>query len=124
MIKFVKSLLFTIAAVIMCLCLMFVPECSGIVSAAYISVLGIYLGLDLAAMISSTSELPKGEYKKLSIHKYILSSVALVIQVAMCFISDAEMQEAKTALISASMIILGCLIGGLEGNKIATKKGA
>lgn len=110
----------------MACCLLFIPQTSGPVSITFITVLGIYLGLDIAGMITKTSQLPKGEYKKISVHKYIISTICLMILVVLSLVmkDKADMNTALTSFCSATMIICGCLLGGLEGNKIATSYGS
>ncbi|MBQ0111949.1 MAG: hypothetical protein KBT03_02355 [Bacteroidales bacterium] len=106
-------------------CLLFVPESSGAVSVAFLSIIGVYLGLDVAGMISKTSELPKGQFKELNTYKYIITGCCLIVlTVTSILIRDkVDVSMALTSFISSMMIILTCLIGGLEGNNIATDKG-
>lgn len=106
------------------ICLLVIPESSGAVSVSYIAVLGVYLGLDIAGMIAKTASLPSGEFKPLNIHKYIVTSICLgILIIITLFVDDKRsVSTAITTYISSIMIILTCLIGGLEGNKIATLK--
>lgn len=124
MIQFLKAFFFIIATVIMGICLLVIPESSGAVSVSYIAVLGVYLGLDIAGMIAKTASLPSGEFKPLNIHKYIVTSICLgILIIITLFVDDKRsVSTAITTYISSIMIILTCLIGGLEGNKIATLK--
>ena len=57
MIKFVKAMLFVLASLVMALCLCFIPDSAGAVSVSYITVLGLYLGLDVAGMITKTAKM-------------------------------------------------------------------
>lgn len=121
--KFVKALLFIIATTIMALTLFFIPESSGPVSISFTTVLGLYLGLDMASMIQKSTTLAKGDYANVHIYKYIVSAVCLgVLVIISVFLKDScDLSTALTSFITSSMIILGCLIGGLEGNKIAAR---
>lgn len=125
MVKFAKALLFILASVVMALCLLFIPESSGTVSISYITVLGLYLGLDIAGMITKTSQMSKGEYQALNVHKYVISTIGLTVNIiiAIAMHSSADITTALTSFVSAVMIILGCIIGGLEGNRIASSVG-
>lgn len=125
MVKFFKAMFFVLASAIMALCLVLIPVSSGNVSVSYITVLGIYLGLDIAGMITKTANMNKGEYKSLNVHKYVISSVCLVVNIIIAtFVKGkTDVSVALTSFISAAMIIIGCIIGGLEGNKIATNFG-
>lgn len=123
MIQFLKSFLFIIATFIMIATLFLIPSSSGPVSITYIATLSVYLGLDIAGMIAKTVSLPKGEFKQLNIHKYIIASVCLVVLIiASIYVNNFQkIETAITSYVSASLIIITCLIGGLEGNKIATR---
>ncbi len=120
--KVLKSALFVIASGIMGICLWFTPEVSGTVSVSFTTVLGLYLGLDIAAMIAKTSSLEKGSFEKLNVYKYIISMVCLIVLLILCLIvkKRADVNTAMTSFIVSTMIVIGCVIGGLEGNKIAT----
>lgn len=122
MIDFAKALLFIWTTIIMGACLFFYPVSAGAVSVTYIAALSVYLGLDVASMIVKTATLPNGEFKRLKTHKYIISSVNLLILLGICvYVKDmVDVSTAITAFLSASIIIITCIIGGLEGNKIAT----
>lgn len=120
---FLKALFFIVSVLLMGLCLIFVPDISGTLSISFVTVLGIYLGTDVATMITTTSRLPDGEYKEIKKHKYILSGICLsILIITTLVIWDDSLQTAFTSFLSSCMVILGCLIGGLEGNKLATKK--
>lgn len=120
---FLKATFFVIAVFLMGLCLIFVPQISGTLSVTFVAVLGVYLGMDVASMIATTSRLPNGEYKEMKKHKYILSGICLAILIIITLLSwEDSLQTALTSFLSSCMVVIGCLIGGLEGNKIATKK--
>lgn len=120
--RFIKAGFFIAATSIMGLCLLFVPESSGSVSISYTSVVGIYLGLDIAAMIARTSKLQKGNFEPLNVYKYVLVSVCLAALIVTAIIvrGQSDVSTALTSFITSAMIVVGCIIGGLEGNKIAT----
>lgn len=123
--KFVKALFFIIASIIMGVCLIVIPEVSGSVSITYTTVLSIYLGLDVASMISKTMTLKKGDFEKMNTYKYVISGICLIsLVIISLFVKNrADVSTALTSFISASMILIACIIGGLEGNKIATNSG-
>lgn len=125
MIKFFKSALFVIASVVVGICIGLLPKAAGPVSITYISVLSIYLGIDIADTIIKSAQLPRGEYKNIHTHKYIVSFSCLIGLIVVCFFSkyQTEISTALTSLVSSVLIVIGMLIGVLEGNKIATNKG-
>lgn len=118
----VKAFFFVLATAVMALCLLFTPEASGSVSITYTTVVGIYLGLDIAAMITKTSTLKKGNFESLNVYKYVLCSICLSVLtiVALIVKNESDVTTAITSFITSAMIVIGCIIGGLEGNKIAT----
>lgn len=123
MVKITEAIIFIIASIIMGLCIVLTPECSGSVSITYIACVGLYLGVDIAGMILKTAALPKGSYKNLNIHKYVISSLCLLTNVGCCLYmkNKIDITTCLTSMISASMIVLTCVLGGLGGNKIATQ---
>ena len=120
--KIVKGSLMVIATLVMALCLFFVPESSGTVSITFVSVLGLYLGLDVAAMITKTTTLKKGDFEDMNVYKYVLSAICLLILIGISIYlkNKCDVSTALTSFIASVMIIIGCIITGLEGNKIAT----
>lgn len=121
MVKFVKSLLFVLASIVMTLCLIYLPNVSGPVSITFVGVLSCYLGIDVADTIIKSSEMEQGKYKDIHKHKYVISLICLSVMIGVCmFIPDKTMvNTALTSLISSVLIVIGILIAGLEGNKIA-----
>ena len=121
MVKFVKSLLFVLASIVMILCLIYLPNVSGPVSITFVGVLSCYLGIDVADTIIKSSEMEQGKYKDIHKHKYVISLICLSVMIGVCmFIPDKTVvNTALTSLISSVLIVIGILIAGLEGNKIA-----
>lgn len=122
MVSFLKSFIFVLVSVIMGIVLNIIPQTSGPISVTYASVLSIYLGVDLADTIIKTSQMSKGQYKDLHIHKYVISLICLAALVTNCVIikNKCDVSTALTSFVSSIFIVAGILIGGLEGNKIAT----
>lgn len=108
----------------MSVCILLIPESSGTISVTYLSVLGMYLGIDIADTIVKSSQMSKGKYKPLHKHKFVISFICLVILIVCCLYVDANIvSTALTTFISSILIIIGLIIGGLEGNKIAANAG-
>ncbi len=120
--RIVKAFFFVLATAIMALCLLFTPEVSGPVSITYTTVIGIYLGLDIAAMIKKTSTLKKGDFESLNVYKYVLCSICLSILTVVALIvkNESDVTTAIASFITSAIVVIGCIIGGLDGNKIAT----
>lgn len=122
MIKVIKSLLFILACAVMTLCLFFLPDVSGPVSVIFMGVLSCYLGIDVADTIIKSAAMKQGEYKNIHIHKYVISLICLLIMIVVCIDKKetADLTTVMTSLISSVMLVIGILLTGLEGNKIAT----
>lgn len=122
MVSFLKSFIFVLVSVIMSIVLNIIPQTSGPISVTYASVLSIYLGVDLADTIIKTAQMSKGQYKDMHIHKYVISLICLAALVINCVIikNKCDVSTALTSFVSSIFIVAGILIGGLEGNKIAT----
>lgn len=121
MVKFVKSLLFVLASIVMSLCLIYLPNISGPVSVTFIGVLSCYLGIDIADTIIKSSSMEQGKYKDIHKHKYVISLICLTIMIGICIYmkQTVDITTAMTSLVSSVLIVIGILLAGLEGNKIA-----
>lgn len=103
------------------------PSICDDVSIFYVSILTTYLGLDVWNMIKTTSLLPPGEYKEIKIKRYVLCVSSYLLMIAFGMIqakrTGIDFNAMFTVFISAIFLLITLLIGGLEGNKIATGKG-
>lgn len=126
MLDTVKAILYVVATVIMGGVIILCPDISGTVAVFYVSILTTYLGLDVWGMIKSTSLMPPGEYKDMKISRYVLCAVCYVVLTILGYVqsvrTDADFKSMYSVFVSAAFILIGLLIGGLEGNKIATGK--
>ncbi len=107
--------------------MIFFVKDSGAVSAlgaTFTGIVGVFIGLDIAVMIKKTSAMPEGSYKTMNKHRYITALVifsALLIE--SFFISGIYGRNCDPLYTSFGMgflIVIGGLIAGVEGNKIAT----
>lgn len=120
MISFEKTIYLIIVTAIMATVLFLInaEEVIGPISISYIVAVGGYLSIDLASMIKQTTLKPPGDFKSMRKYRYILAVFF------MCFLfvvaSWKEFETAMASFGSGSIIILGFLMGGLQGNKIVT----
>ncbi|MCQ2087871.1 MAG: hypothetical protein MJZ37_07445 [Bacilli bacterium] len=119
-----KSLLYVIASVIMGAVIWLCPKICDDVSIFYVLILTTYLGLDVWNMIKTTKLLPPGEFKEMKIFRYALCVFSYVLMIAFGMIqvkrTGIDLNSMFSIFISAIFILISLLIGGLEGNKIAT----
>lgn len=123
--EFIKTLIFSVASIVLGLVIYFAPDISGTVVIFYVSILTGYIGLDVVNMIKSTSLLPPGEFKPVKTYRYVFCFVVFFIEIIVGVITQhikqVNMNGLYTVLVSAIFLLAALLIGGLEGNKFAIK---
>lgn len=119
-----KVVLYLCATVVMGGVIFAAPAVADTVAIFYVSILSTYLGLDVWGMIKNTSLLPPGEYKKVKTWRYVLCAVSYILLITCGYVQTAlygaNFDGMFSVFISAVFILIALLIGGLEGNKIAT----
>ena len=126
MINIAKGVLFVVATIFLAGIIILVPDIADSTSVFYVMLIGSFLGFDILNMIKKTEALPKGEYDKMKMWRYILAIVSLSALLVISFLKYRATGDMKITLssLSASVIIIcGVVIAGLDGNKIATNKG-
>jgi len=97
------------------------------ISGAFTGVLGIFLGVDIMTMIHKTKELKPGDYKEMNTHRYVLSLFVFAALLAEAFVISClykrEMNSLYLCFGVGFIIVIGGLISGIEGNKVATSEG-
>jgi hypothetical protein len=93
-------------------------------SFTFTSVVGVFLGIDIAVMIKKTSALPDGEFKKINKPRYILSlAVFGTLLAETIYISAAYGRECNSLYASFGMgflLVIGGIMAGVEANKMVT----
>lgn len=123
MIKVVKFFLFSIPSIFMGAIILLIPEIADTASIFYVALIGVFLGVDLVAMIKETKSMPKGMYDKLKLWRYVTVVLFLFALTGLAFYQYKITGELKITLgsFSASVfIVAGLVLAGLDGNKIAT----
>jgi hypothetical protein len=106
--------------------LIFVKESAVIISLSitFTSIVGVFLGLDIAVMIKKTSALPTGEYKAINKPRYIISLIIFALLLIEAFILSSVFSRNCDALYASFgvgfLIVVGGLVAAVEGNKIVT----
>lgn len=129
MIRFWKITLMVIAFLIVA-SVLFVLDDVGIIdsmAASFTAVISLFLGVDLAAMIKNSAGMPKGKFQKAHTYRYIIAVVMmLVLFIIALYRKESDnlgISMAAGAFGSGSIVIIGLLMSGLEGNKIASRSG-
>lgn len=92
----------------------------------FVMALSAFLSVDLAKTVVRTAAKPAGDYENFNKGRYYfgLALVAILFVLTLLRASEGiQIETAQTSLITAFMIIIGLLISGIQGNKIATGKG-
>jgi hypothetical protein len=94
------------------------------ISGTFTGVIGIFLGVDILTMVKKTEHLPPGLYQHLNTHRYIIALCVFGALLAEAFVISAlysrEMNSLYLCFGVGFVIVIGGLIGGIEGNKIVT----
>lgn len=121
----VKAFLYIAASCVMLAAILLCPQVCGACSVFYVSILTSFLGMDVINMIKSTKLLPPGEYKELKIGRYVVSSISYAVLLGAGFYmtkkTGVNLDSMFSVFLSAVFLMIGILIGGLEGNKLVTK---
>jgi hypothetical protein len=106
--------------------LFFVKDSTVIVSLSitFTSIIGVFLGIDIAVMIKKTSALPTGEYKAINKQRYITSLVLFALLLIEAFVLSSVYSRNCDALYASFgvgfLVVVGGLVAAVEGNKIVT----
>lgn len=97
------------------------------ISGAFTGIVGVFLGVDILTMIHKTRELKSGDYKEINTHRYVISLCIFAVLLAEAFVISGlynrEMNSLYLCFGVGFLIVVGGLISGIEGNKIATDEG-
>jgi len=129
MIRFWKIALMVVAFLIVA-AVLFVLDDVGIIdsmAASFTAVISLFLGVDLAAMIKNSAGMPKGKYQLAHTYRYIIAVVMMLILFGIALyrkqVDGLAISMSAGAFGSGSIVIIGLLMSGLEGNKIASRAG-
>ena len=127
-IRIVKMVLVSLAFVIMGAALWIVraPAIRDIMAAAYLASVGAFLGIDIVAMIKTSSVKSVGEFETINVYKYITCFVEMGILTGIAFYQKQILEIPLTIAVgflgAGCIIIVGIALSGLEANKVATLK--
>lgn len=98
----------------------------GAIVTGYVTALSAFLAVDLAKTITRTAAAKVGDWEPVKKGRYYLGLALVAVLFALTLLRQSEgitMESAQMSLGAAFMIIVGELIGAIQGNKIATGKG-
>lgn len=127
--RILKVFLMILATALMGAVIVFVKDSSVVDSMAAVFAISLngFLGVDIASMIKVSSSLPEAQYKQMHFYRYIIAffCMALLFCLSLWQKESYGVQSimAISAFGSGCMLIIGMVMSGLEGNKIASKMG-
>lgn len=90
----------------------------------FTSVVGVFLGIDIAVMLKKTAALPIGQYKEINRPRYLMSLALFGLLLAETIYLSAAQGKNCDALYASFgvgfLIVIGGLMSGIEANKIVT----
>lgn len=93
------------------------------IAVTFTAIVGAFIGLDIALMIKKTNAMPEG-YKTINAHRYITGLIIFSALLVETFVISGYFNRNCDSLYTSFgmgfLVILGGLIAGVEGNKIAT----
>ena len=93
-------------------------------SITFTSIVGVFLGIDIAVMIKKTSALPEGHFKEINKTRYIISLIIFALLIAEAISLSAIFTRNCDSLYASFgmgfLIVIGGLVAGIEGNKMVT----
>jgi hypothetical protein len=94
------------------------------IATAFTAIVGAFIGLDIALMVKKTSGMNEG-YKEINLHRYITAIIIFSLLLIETFFISGLYQRNCDSLYTTFglgfLIVIGGMIGGIEGNKIATE---
>ena len=92
------------------------------IAVTFTGIVGVFIGLDIALMIKKTASMPEG-FKEINTHRYIAGLVIFAALLVETFVISALYQRNCDSLYTSFgmgfLVVIGGLIAGVEGNKIA-----
>lgn len=123
MTTFKKYLVFILSFLMMESIIILFPSIANNSSIFYVSVLGAFLGIDMANTLKTTKLLPDGEFKPLHEDRYIFSAISTFLLLVTCIImqkNQIDLNSTVSILVSGLFSIATLYIASLEGNKFFT----
>lgn len=122
-----EQLFWLIISTLFTAAMIFFIKDSGATSAlavTFTTIVGIFIGLDIAVMIKKTSAMSNGDFKSINKHRYIAAFIIFSLLLLESFIisglQNRNCDSLYTSFGMGFLIVIGGLVSGIEGNKIVT----
>jgi len=94
------------------------------IAVTFTTIVGIFLGIDIALMIKKTTAMPPNEFKHMNKSRYITALVIFALLLIEAFVLSSAFGRNSDSLYASFgmgfLIVIGGLVAGVEGNKMAT----
>lgn len=100
------------------------PDIINQITITYVSIIGAFLGIDIATTLKTTNKLPEGEYKNIKEDRYVITFITTAILFGLTMLMKKkfgiDMESGSTLLAGTLFFIATAYISILEGNKLLT----
>jgi hypothetical protein len=124
MITFQKYLIYSLSVLLMAALILFLPNTANASAIFFQTIIGAFLGLDLAVALKTTYTLPEGQFKSLKKDRYIYAGVTNIILLSLSIylfkVKSFDLSTCISIFSSGLFLIMIMYIGGLEGTKLLT----
>jgi len=121
-----KYFVYILCSIIFGLGLVFYPTIINDVTLAYVSIIGVFLGIDMANTLVKTNNLPEGQYQPIKKDRYvvcfIITGLFFLTEMILKKKFDIDLEGSATVLTGAIFLIGSIFIANLETNKLLTGK--
>ncbi len=125
--RILKVVLMALAFILMFAVVMFIDDVSiiDVMAGSFFLVINGFLGVDLAAMIKKSSQMYAGDWQPMHMYRYIIVLCMMLILFGLSIyrkeIDGIMIVMAISTFGGGSMVTIGMMLAGLEGNKIASR---
>ena len=126
--KVLKIALVLLAFFMMLAVVLFIDDVSiiDVIAGSFFLVVNGFLGVDLAAMLKNSASIPKGSYQHMKVYRYVIVLVIMLILFGVSIYrketDGIQMVMAISTFGGGAMVVIGLMLTGLEGNKIASRQ--
>lgn len=125
--KVLKIILMVLAFILMFAVVLFIDDVSiiDVMAGSFFLVVNGFLGVDLAAMIKNSSKMHKGDWQDMKIYRYVIVLCMMLILFGLSIYrkeaDGIQIVMAVSTFGGGTMVTIGMMLTGLEGNKIASR---
>lgn len=124
MVTFQKYVIYTLSFLFMATLIFFMPNIANTTAVFFQTIIGAFIGIDLAVALKTTYTMPEGEFKRIKKDRYIFAIITnallLGLSIYQTKVNNIDLTTSITIFTSGIFIILVTYISALEGTKLLT----